>query len=80
MVKIIDGFFISLFYSWTQVQRIASILQALKAFNLYKLLEDQTREMFSMGEKSKINHEFDVTKVCEAEEVRKYFINAKIGN
>ena len=35
--------------------------------------------MFSMGEKSKINHEFDVTKVCEAEEVRKYFINPKLS-
>ena len=78
MIKIIDGFFISLFHSWTQVQRIASILQALKAFNLYKLLEDETIETFSMGERSKINHEFDVTKVCEAEEVKKYFINPKL--
>ena len=37
-------------------------------------------KVFSMGERIKSKHQFSGTKVFEAEEVRKYFINAKIGN
>ena len=48
-------------------------------FNLFRLLENET-EMFSMGERCKSKHKFGGTKVCKAEEVRKYFINSKIEN
>ena len=44
------------------------------------LLENETMEMFSMGERSKSKDKFGGTKVCEAEEVREYFINPKIEN
>ena len=43
----------------------------LKAFNLFRLLENEITEIFSMGE-------VGGTKVCEAEEVREYFINSII--
>ena len=36
--------------------------------------------MFSMQERQKSKHRFDGTKVCKAEEVRKYFVNPKIEN
>ena len=37
-------------------------------------------KVFSMGERIKGKHQFSGTKVFEAMEVRKYFINAKIEN
>ena len=36
--------------------------------------------MFSMRERRKRKHKFGGTKVCKAEEVRKYFVNPKIEN
>ena len=36
--------------------------------------------MFSMRERRKSKHKFGGTKVCKAEEVRKYFLNSKIEN
>ena len=53
----------------------SNLLQALKALNLFKLLENQTMETFSMGRRSKSKHKFGGMKVCEADEVREYFIN-----
>ena len=49
-------------------------------FNLFRLLENVTLEMFSMREGHKSKHKFGRTKVCKAEEVRKYFVNSKIEN
>ena len=49
-------------------------------FNLFRLLENKTLEMFSMRERRKSKHKFGGTKVCKAEEVRKYFVNSKIEN
>ena len=49
-------------------------------FNPFKLLENETLEMFSMRERRKSKHKFGGTKVCKAEEVRKYFVNSKIEN
>ena len=40
----------------------------------------KTVEMFSMGEQSKSKHKFGGTKVCEADEVKGYFINPKTEN
>ena len=37
-------------------------------------------EMFSMGDRSKSKYKFGGKKVCEADEIREYFINPKIGN
>lgn len=37
-------------------------------------------KVFGMGERIKSKHPFSGTKVFEAEEVRKYSINAKIEN
>ena len=34
--------------------------------------------MFSMEKRSKSKHKFDGAKVCEAEEMKEYFTNAKI--
>ena len=36
--------------------------------------------IFSMGERSKSKRKFGGTKVCEADEVREYFINPKTEN
>ena len=36
--------------------------------------------MFSMQERRKNKHKLGRNKVCKAEEVRKYFVNSKIGN
>ena len=55
----------------------SNLLQALKAFNLFKLLENQTMETFSMGGRSKSKHKFGGIKVCEADEVSEYFINSE---
>ena len=49
-------------------------------FNLFRLLENETLEIFSMRKKRKRKHEFGGTKVCKAEEVKKYFVNSKTEN
>ena len=47
-------------------------------FNLFRLLENETLKIFSIWERRKSRHKFGGTKVCKAEEVRKYFVNPKI--
>ena len=47
----------------------------MKAFNLFRLLENKMFKLFSMQE-----NKFNGTKVCEAEEVKKYFVNLKVEN
>ena len=49
-------------------------------FNLFRRLENETLEMFSMGERGKCKHKFCRTYVCKAKEVRKYFVDSKIEN
>ena len=51
-----------------------NLWQTLKVFTLFRLLGNETLEMFSMEERSKSKHKFDGLKVCEAEGVRKCFI------
>ena len=58
----------------------SNFLQRLKAFNLFRLLENETLEIFSMRERRKSKHKFGGTKACKAEEVGKYFINPKTEN
>ena len=41
-------------------------------------MEYETLEMFSKQERRKSKYKFGRTKVCKAEEVRKYFVNPKI--
>ena len=36
----------------------SKLLEALKAFNLFKLLENETMGMFCIGEQGKSKHEF----------------------
>ena len=59
---------------------VSNLCQALKPFNLFRLLENETMEIFSMGERSKSKHKFGGLKVCKTDEVRKYFINPKTEN
>ena len=47
-------------------------------FNLFRLLEKKILKIFSIWERRKSRHKFGGTKVCKAEEVRKYFVNPKI--
>ena len=54
--------------------------QKLKAFNLFRLLQNETTEMLSMGKRSKNKHKFSRAKVCEAEDVRGYSIKPKMKN
>ena len=54
--------------------------QKLKAFNLFRLLQNETTEMLSMGKRSKNKHKFGRAKVCEAEDVRGYSIKPKMKN
>ena len=49
-----------------------------KAFNLFRLLENETLKIFGIRERRKSRHKFGGTNVCKAEEVRKYFLNPKI--
>ena len=49
-------------------------------FNLFRLLEKETLETFSMPKRLKSKHKFGGIKVCKIEEVRKYFINSKVEN
>ena len=58
----------------------ANFLYGLKAFNLFRLLDNETLEMFSKRERRKRKHKFGGTKVFKAEKVRKYFVNPKIEN
>ena len=41
-------------------------------------MENETLKIFSIRERRKSRHKFGGTKVCKAEEVRKYFVNPKI--
>ena len=43
-------------------------------------MEYETLEMFSVQERHKSKYKFGGTKVCKAEEVRKSFLNLKIGS
>ena len=61
----------------TQVLCIADLCKELKVFNLFRLLENETLKIFSIRERRKSRHKFGGTKVCKAEEVRKYFVNPK---
>ena len=58
----------------------SNLWQTLKAFNLFRLLEYEIMAIFSVGERSKSKRKFGGTKVCEADEVREYFINPKTEN
>ena len=49
-------------------------------FNLFTLLENGTIEILNMREQSKTKQKICGTKVCEDEEVRKYFISPKVEN
>ena len=53
------------------------LIKRLKAFNLFRLLENETLKTFSIRERHKRRNKFGETKVCKAEEVRKYFVNPK---
>ena len=41
--------------------------------NFFRLLENETMEILSMGERSKSKYKFGGTKVCDADEVIEYF-------
>ena len=47
-------------------------------FNLFRLLGNETLEIFSIRERRKSRHKFGGSKVCKAEQVKKYFLNPKI--
>ena len=47
-------------------------------FNLFRLLEKETLKIFSIRERRKSRHKFGGTKVCKAEEIRKYSLNPKV--
>ena len=57
-----------------------NLWQALKAFNQFRIIKNETMEMFSIGERRKSKHKFGGIKFCEGEEVREYFINPKTEN
>ena len=58
----------------------SNLWQSLKVFNLLRLLENETMEIFSVGGQGKSKHKFGGIKVCEADEVREYSINPEIEN
>ena len=58
----------------------SSLWQALKALNLFRLLESEILEIFGMGGWSKSKRKFGGMKVCEAEEITEYFIKPQIEN
>ena len=58
----------------------SNLSQALEAFNLLRLLENEGMELFSMGEGSKSKPKLGGTIICEAGKVRDYFINPKVEN
>ena len=45
---------------------------------LFRLLENEALKILSIRQRRKNRHKFGRTKVCKAEEVRKYFVNPKI--
>ena len=47
---------------------------------MFRLLENETTEMFSMGERSKSKCKFSGMKVCEADKDREYVKKAIIEN
>ena len=49
-------------------------------FNLFSLLENETIEIFSMGERSKRKRKFGGIKVCKVDKITEYFINLKVKN
>ena len=53
------------------------LIKRPKAFNLFRLLQNETLKTFSIRERHKRRNKFGETKVCKAEEVRKYFVNPK---
>ena len=55
-------------------------MTSIKALNLFRILENETMEIFSMGAQSKSKHKFGEVKVSEADEVTVYFINPEIEN
>ena len=58
----------------------SNLWQSIKAFNLLRLLENETMEIFSVGGQSKSKHKFGRMKVCQADKVREYCINTEIEN
>ena len=44
--------------------------QAFKVFNLFGSLENETMEIFSIGEQTKNKHKFGGLKVCNANKAR----------
>ena len=67
----------------TQVLRIADGFKfqiRTKVFNIFRLLENKTLEMFSMRERRKSKHKLSGTKVCKAKQVSKYSVNPKSEN
>ena len=58
----------------------SNLWQALKALDLFRLMENETMEIFSMCGRSKSKHKFHGVKVSEADEVREYFINPEVEN
>ena len=58
----------------------SNLRQALKALNLFRLLESETIEIFTMGKRSKSKYKFGGMKVCEVDKVREYFIKPEIEN
>ena len=47
-------------------------------FNLFRLPENEIFKVFSIQERRKNRHDFGRTKVCKAEEVRKFFVDPKM--
>ena len=67
----------------TQVMHIVDgykLLVRTKTFSLFRLLKNETLEMFVMRERRKRKHKFGRNKVCKGEEVRKCFVNPEIEN
>ena len=58
----------------------SNLWQALKAFDLFWLLENEIMEIYSMGRRSKNKHKFSGMRVCETDEERSYFINPETEN
>ena len=56
------------------------LLVRTKTFSLFRLLKNETLEMFVMRERRKRKHKFGRNKVCKGEEVRKCFVNPEIEN
>ena len=57
-----------------------NLWQARKAINLFRLLENETMEMFSTEERSKSKRKIGGTKACEADKVREFITNSRVEN